>query len=338
MSHPGQQPYDTPQNPHDRAPHRAAGVTMALNKRPPSSRRMLDGDKYLAKLPNVPDTVGPPELRFPMDENDAWGDCVIAGGDHAEQTQANGYGIARVNWDDPTLLAYYRTQNPDFDPAGTADTNGPGSPADGGMNIADFLTYLVKIGALLAFAKISNDPKLIRAAIYVGATVVTGEQLTAQQLQTSQTWTHDDGEVEGGHCTVFVAYTPDRTTLVTWGATVDCDDSFIEHNVDEAYLVLPTFWNRNRVDGFPVQSLIDDWEDITERPFPEHVGPNPPPAPSPAGGITGVDAVALAELQHLADKHTGGDVGAYLTWRFDPASREASSTDASADYAPEHLA
>ena len=44
------------------------------------------------------------------------------------------------------VWAVYKTQNPDFDPAGTAETNGPGSQADGGMDIQTLLEYLAATG------------------------------------------------------------------------------------------------------------------------------------------------------------------------------------------------
>ena len=41
------------------------------------------------------------------------------------------------------VWAVYKTQNPGFDPNGTADTNGPGAQADQGMDIQTLLEYLV---------------------------------------------------------------------------------------------------------------------------------------------------------------------------------------------------
>ena len=48
------------------------------------------------------------------------------------------------------VWAVYKTQNPDFDPNGTADTNGPGSQADNGMDIQTLLEYLVSEAAPMA--------------------------------------------------------------------------------------------------------------------------------------------------------------------------------------------
>src|ERR1700709_758450 len=40
----------------------------------------------------------------------------------------------------------YKTQNSKFDPNGSSSTNGPGSSADGGMDIQTLLEYLQKTG------------------------------------------------------------------------------------------------------------------------------------------------------------------------------------------------
>src|ERR1700689_5048209 len=71
------------------------------------------------------------------------------------------------------VWAIYKTQNPDFDPDGTQETNGPGSPADGGMDIQTLLEYLVATGGpdgvkALGFAAVDvKNPAEVKAAIAI---------------------------------------------------------------------------------------------------------------------------------------------------------------------------
>ena len=75
----------------------------------------------------------------------------------------------------PLVLAAYRTQNPDFDPAGPPDTTGPGSPADGGMDTQTFLEWLVAHpgsldgGTLIGFALVDHtNTEEVQAAVDAG--------------------------------------------------------------------------------------------------------------------------------------------------------------------------
>src|ERR1017187_299678 len=84
----------------------------------------------------------------------------------------------------PQVIQVYRTQNPGFDPAGTAETNGPGSPDDGGMDVQTLLTWLTAHpgpdGArAVGFAAVNAaDPAEVQAAIDVLGSLWTGINVT----------------------------------------------------------------------------------------------------------------------------------------------------------------
>src|SRR6185437_5343225 len=95
------------------------------------------------------------------------------------------------------VWAIYRTQNPDFNPDGDPSVNGPGSPADGGMDIQTLLEYLVQTGGpdgvkAVAFAAVNlADPDEVKAAIAIFGYVWTGVTVTAlneQEFGAGQPW------------------------------------------------------------------------------------------------------------------------------------------------------
>jgi hypothetical protein len=111
----------------------------------------------------------------------------------------------------PDILAAYQTQNPSFDPSGDPSTTGPGSPADGGMDIQTWLEFLVAHpgfgdgGQLVGFASVDfTNPEEVQAAIAAGGVLIIGINVQEdQQTQFSDDepwdWVASD-PVEGGHC------------------------------------------------------------------------------------------------------------------------------------------
>jgi hypothetical protein len=58
--------------------------TKKIGKRDPSNGPAIEFGAHLIQAPNAPIVDPAPQLVWPMDENDAWGDCVVAGArDHA---------------------------------------------------------------------------------------------------------------------------------------------------------------------------------------------------------------------------------------------------------------
>lgn len=259
---------------------------LPLGKRPAKNAPALHFGQFACNLsgsplPSYPSSDQAPNLTWPMDDNDQWGDCVVAGVDHALQAIYTQLGFSRANWTDAEILAYYRTQNPDFDP--TSPTNGPGSAADGGMDIQTFLEYLVAQKVILGFARVdATSTGELEAAIYVGLGMVTGETLQVAQ-QSQDVWDYVAGsDVWGGHCTVSVGYATNEQ-LVTWGEVLAMTPAFVAHQVEEAWFVLtqahvdhPSFRG-----GFDLAGFAAAYKEITGDDFPVPVPPSPTPPPGP---------------------------------------------------------
>ena len=93
---------------------------------------------------------------------------------------------------------FYQTQNPQFDPSGTAETNGPGSSADRGMEIQTGLEYLHATGGpdgqrAVAFAKVDHgDTAQVEAAIAIFGSLWLGIMVLAanqREFADHRTWT-----------------------------------------------------------------------------------------------------------------------------------------------------
>jgi hypothetical protein len=160
----------------------------------------------------------------------------------------------------------YQTQNPDFDPNGTAATNGAGSSADRGMYIQQFLEYLVAQKKILGFGRINfRDQAEMKAAVYIGLAIITGVALTEAQMEQQfydGLWDRDPHSPSvGGHCIPLAGYKntpkPNVVTCITWAKLVDCTQPFITEQMDEAWFVLtqehvdnPGFRNAFDLKGF----------------------------------------------------------------------------------------
>lgn len=258
-----------------------AHPTRKLGKRPPKRAATIDVAPYL-QLPARPIDDPPPTATFSMDFNDVAGDCVVAAVDHALQTQSVLLDTHRPNWTANQILAYYQTQNPDFRGWGDGGTN-----RDGGMDIQTFLEHLVHVGDILAFGRINLTEDSLKAAIWVGLAVVTGETLNVAQ-QAQSTWDYvPSSPIWGGHATVSVAFDPDHQGLVTWGELVEATDMFISHQVEEAWFLLtadlvnhPGFR-----DSFDLPGFAAAVADLTGGKVIVPVDPIPP-APTPGPGPT----------------------------------------------------
>jgi hypothetical protein len=155
---------------------------------------------------------------------------------------------------------FYQTQNPNFDPNGTKDTNGPGSTADQGMDIQTGLEYLQSTGGpdgvkAVAFAKVDHTQVAeVKAALsifgglWLGINVLAANQ---QEFAAGQAWTDVRGSaVEGGHAILGGGYTPSDVKFITWAQETEFAGSF---------------WN-GVVQGSPL--VEEAWIAI----WPEHLG------------------------------------------------------------------
>jgi hypothetical protein len=265
----------------------AAGMhahpTKKLGKLPPiPGRAAVPFRDFVRVVPDHPVADPAPQLVYPMYRNDEAGCCVAAAVPHTLQTIAAALGLPWQDWSDDELLKLYQTQNPGFHSWADAGNEA----VDGGMVIQTCLEYLVAQGTILAFGKIDHtDPEEMRAAIYLGLAIITGEELdVAQQNQT--VWDYKRSADWGGHATCSVGYPGStRQTCVTWGSEVDMTEAFIAHQLDEAWFVLTqahvdhaAFRDHFDLPGFAAAvAQITGGKAVVPVPAPQ-----PPPAPGPA--------------------------------------------------------
>jgi hypothetical protein len=141
---------------------------------------------------------------------------------------------------------FYKTQNPDFDPSGTASTNGPGSSADQGMDVQTGLEYLHATGGpdgakAVAFAKVDHTKIVeVKAALAIFGGLWLGIQVlkaNQDEFAEGKAWSDVAGSpVEGGHAILGGGYNPD-IRFITWAKETRFASSFWNGVVQGAPLV-----------------------------------------------------------------------------------------------------
>jgi hypothetical protein len=219
------------------------------------------------------------------------------------------------------VWALYKTQNPHFDPAGTADTNGPGSAADGGMDLQTLLEYLVKHGGpdgvrALGFARVNpHDVEEVKAGLAIFGALWTGivvQEINQEQFADGQPWDYSrTSPDEGGHSVLTGGYGPAGAgplggdeRFITWADETSFTDTFWSRKVEEVYAVI---WPEHLKDdaflaGVDMHAFAAAYTVITGgKPFPAVIPPapkpTPTPAPTPAPGANAADRALAAALR-----------------------------------------
>lgn len=270
-----------------RAPKRAPALSFSrfFTGKVPSHPVAAD---YLARL-----------AAWQMLGNDSAGDCVAVTWANVRRLVSFIAGAENYPTQDQ-VWEVYRTQNPGFDPNGDPNVNGPGSPADGGMDIQTLLEYLVKVGGpdgkkALAFAKVDpSSPDEVKAAISIFGFVWTGlvvQDANMQQFNNGQPWDYVARSADdGGHSVITGGYgAPGKGPLggderfITWAQETSFTDRYWSRKVEEAWVVIfeehlkhPAFQ-----EGVDLAALAADYTAITGKPFPAVTPPQPGPVPSP---------------------------------------------------------
>src|SRR5215469_4830687 len=200
---------------------------------------LADLDVYATgKLPPPPPTFAVPGERnpgiYPIDGNDQYGDCTIAGVAHlieawnveVHQHDAIPSGVAVVE-------EYFDL------------TEGQ----DSGLNEADVLkTWYTSglFGAKIAgYAPVNprNLLQLHQAVAFYGGCYLGIEcpQSAQEQFQAGEMWTYVPGSpIEGGHAVVALGYGPHGGLhCATWGGIAVLSAGFLAHFLDEAWVILP---------------------------------------------------------------------------------------------------
>lgn len=172
-----------------------------------------------------------PTVLFPMDGNDALGDCTIAALAHASTTYHGLVGSQKVIMSKQNVVKVYMHL-----------TGG----VDSGLNELAVLNYWrrhsLSKDKILAF--VSIDPKNhthIQQAIQLFGGVYLGFQVQencVQEFDAHQPWTPGP-LTNDGHAVFVVGYDQTGVTVLTWGNTQQATWAWWDECVDEAYAILP---------------------------------------------------------------------------------------------------
>ncbi|MFI1165661.1 hypothetical protein ACH4UM_19100 [Streptomyces sp. NPDC020801] len=278
-------------------------ATRKFGRRAPSRRPALSLSRVLTgKIPAHPaaaDYLAALNDGWQMLGNDRAGDCVAVTWANMRRLVTAICGAENYPSQDQ-VWEIYKTQNPGFDPNGDPSVNGPGSPADGGMDIQTLLEYLVKVGGpdgtkALAFAKVDpTQPDQVKAAIAVFGGLWTGivvQKANQQDFTDGKPWDyHRSSPDEGAHSVLTSGYgAPGPGPLggdermETWAEETSFTDAYWRRKVEEVWVVIwpehlehPDF-----LEGVDLTALAADYEALTGKPFPAVVPPAPQPQPTP---------------------------------------------------------
>jgi hypothetical protein len=307
-----------------------------LPKRAPA---LMLGDYLTGKLPDVPvaaDYIG--QGGWEMLGNDRVGCCNAVTWANERRLISGALGSAEVYPSQDQVWAFYKTQNPGFDPGGSPDTNGPGSSQDQGMEVQTGLERLVKVGGpddvkALGFTKVDHtNPAEVQAAVAVFGCVWAGAELTVvneQEFDARKSWSEaPTSQVVGGHAFLTGGYGGSGTgplagkyRLITWAEEWSFTEQFLSTRVEEMWAVIWPEHIKGKffLAGMDMPKFAADYQAITGRPFPAVI---PSPAPSPPPGKYIADDLDRALADQLdpwaASHHVGANeraVKAYMNWR-----------------------
>lgn len=281
-----------------KGPSFVSRVPGVYGRRPPSGKpalRFAEIRRVGVQIPPHPasEDYAAGLTAWQMLGNDQAGDCVAVTWANARRLVTATLGSEDYPTQDE-VWSVYQTQNPGFDPSGTANTDGPGSSSDGGMDIQTLLEYLTSEGGPdgvkpVAFAQVdyTNDDELDAAlAIFGGVWVgVTVTQANLDQFQNSQPWDYDASSPnDGGHCVLAGGYLPGDTRFITWAAETGFTDEFRAHQVEECWVVIwpENLGSRQFEAGIDQQALGQAYRAVTGQDLPVTNPPEPSPVPEPA--------------------------------------------------------
>jgi hypothetical protein len=231
-------------------------------RRPPKNAPALEFRSFLASQapPFPPREDYLAELEdWQMLGNDVAGDCNAV--TWANMRRLVTATLATENYPSQAQVwQFYQTQNPEFDPAGTSDTDGPGSKYDQGMDVQTGLEYLHTNGGpdgvkAVVFAKVDHtNLGQVKAALAIFGGLWLGIQVLAanqNEFGEGRAWTDVAGsQIDGGHAILGGGYTSGDIKFITWAKETEFAKSF---------------WN-GVVQGTPL--VEEAWVVI----WPEHLG------------------------------------------------------------------
>lgn len=184
-------------------------------------------------LPDPPASVDVPAAPYPIDGNDRFGCCVMAGAAHLVAA-----------WDKETDE---RDRVPDEQQVVETYFYLTGG-ADSGLVESSVLELWRSVGlfgeTIAAYAPVDHASLLdIHQAVAFYGGSMLGIQCPAsaqQQFAHHEPWTVVPGaQVVGGHCIVALGYTPQGLLCATWGGIAEVTYPFLARYLDEAWAIIP---------------------------------------------------------------------------------------------------
>jgi hypothetical protein len=174
--------------------------------------------------------ISDPSILFPMDGNDEYGDCTIAGLAHADTIYEGMIGRKKILTTKEVVKLYRHL------------TGGE----DSGLNELDVLNYWqsnnVNGDKIMAFASTNHRNHLhVQQAMVLFGGVYLGFQVQEncmQDFNDGKVWTPGN-LLQEGHAVYAVAYDTNTVTVLTWGTIQKGTWAWWDECVDEVYAILP---------------------------------------------------------------------------------------------------
>ena len=183
------------------------------------------------KLPVPPPTVEVPPGPFPIDGNDTYGDCVMAGVDHLNRAWDKMFDQRTGLPPEQAIVAEYLKL----------------SPGDEGLVESELLMRWHREGLfgehIAGYAPVPPHDllQLHQGVAFYGGLMLGIECGPPQQEQfaKNETWTYTGSEEEEGHCVVGLGYGPvGGIHVATWGGIAVLSAGYLAHKLREAWVVL----------------------------------------------------------------------------------------------------
>lgn len=182
--------------------------------------------------------------KFQMFLNDKEGDCTCACIGNLTIAQSDGKTVITDDDVQKAYVAVTGSEGAAYDPATGANDNGCVE-----IDVLDYWTKN-KVGAadsISAHAGVQITQDQLQAAAQVFGGLYIGQQLATEQ-QSQQVWDYVEGSQPGswgGHATPIVGFNVTDQgywETVTWGATKYMTWSYVQHQIDEAHIIISPAW------------------------------------------------------------------------------------------------